>query len=326
MTETMKAAVIHEYGKSGVLHVEDTVVPKIGADELLVKVITASINPRDWLLMRGIYQGKRFVEPLPATLGSDFSGIVSARGSKVKNINIGDNVFGMQPLKGKFGAFAEYIKIRADAVALKPDTITHKDAAAMPCAGMTSYQTIHEIVSLKAGERILINGASGGVGVYAIQIAKACGAHVTAVCSDQNTALCYELGADAVINYRAENFEQRSDEFDVVYDVIGRSGPKQSTLCLRDGGRYITTIPNSTTLLAAGKSWLASHLMPGKRKTTHLVMVKPKPSNLTAMAKMITNKEMKTVVDSQFSLDDIQMAIDHSQSWRTRGKIIINIS
>ena len=326
MPDKMRAALIHRYGRSGVLEVEEIDKPTLQQGEILVKVAAASINPRDWLLMRGIYQAKKLVEPLPVTLGSDFSGTVAAISPDVKNINVGDDVFGMQPLRGRFGAFADYVKIKASAVALKPSDITHADAAAMPCAGMTSYQSLHQITHLRPGETVLINGASGGVGTYAIQIAKALGAHVIAVCSVENEKLCLSLGADEVIDYHRCNFEDHVSKYDVVYDVIGRSNLKKSTQSMKSGGRYITTIPGLNTAAVAAKSWLTSRLLPGKQKTAHLVMVKPQPADLNAMADMMVKGNLRSVTDSTYSLSDIEQAFERSQSWRTRGKIIIDMT
>lgn len=325
MSELMKAARIHAYGRKGVLTVEEIEKPCPGPDEVLVQVQTASLNPRDWLTMRGIYQARRTLEPLPITLGSDFSGKIVEIGRDVSGYKIGDAVFGMQPLKGKFGAFAEYVKVNVAAIAKRPDGISHADAAAMPCAGLTSYQTLHDLAQVQPGETVLVNGASGGVGVYAVQIAKQMKARVIAVCGPDNIDFCKELGADEVINYHEGNFEERTAQFDVVYDVIGRSGPKQVAKALKPGGRYITTIPGLGTALAAARSWLARLLLPGKRKTTHLILVKPKPTDLLKMADLIRAGKMKTVVDSRYTLDDIEQAFERSQTWRARGKILIDI-
>lgn len=326
MPKQMKAARIHEYGRSGVLVVEDVPTPTPGPNEVLVKVHTASLNPRDWLTMRGIYQARRTIEPLPITLGSDFSGEIVAVGNAVNTHKVGDQVFAMQPLKGKFGAFAEYVKVAANVVAVRPDGVSHVDAAAMPCAGMTSYQTLHDIAQVKPGETVLVNGASGGVGIYAVQIAKAMGANVVAVCGPDNIDFCRELGADEVINYRGDNFAERRNAYDVVYDVIGRSSPKKVQHALKPGGRYVTTIPGIDTAIAAIKSWFARTLLPGPRKSTHLVLVKPHPEDLAAMSKLILDGKMKTIVDSHFSLKDVEKAVERSQTWRARGKIMIDIA
>lgn len=325
MAERMKAAIINEYGRTGVLKVAETDRPTPGPNDVIVKVSAASLNPRDWLTMRGLYQARKSLEPFPITLGSDFSGEVVQLGKSVLGFKVGDLVFGMQPLSGKFGAFAQYVKVTAKAIAIKPEYISHEDAAAMPCAGMTSYQTLHDIARVQAGEIVLINGASGGVGVYAIQIAKAMGAHVVAVCGPDNGQLCKNLGADDLINYKVENFESRHAAYDVVYDVIGRSSPKKAAASLKPGGRYITTIPSAKTAASAARSWLANKILPGKRKTNHLIIVKPEPSDLSAMATMINKGTLRSVIDSRYSLDDIEQAFERSQTWRARGKIIINI-
>ncbi len=326
MTPKMKAAIINQYGRSGVLQVTDIDRPLAGPNDVLVKVVAASLNPRDWLTMRGLYQARKSLEPFPITLGSDFSGEIVQLGALVSSFAIGDQVFGMQPLRGKFGAFAEYVKINAAAIAAKPKGIDHECAAAMPCAGMTSYQTLHKIARVQPGETILVNGASGGVGVYAVQIAKAMGANVVAVCGPDNADLCRDLGANEVINYRAENFEDRTAAYDVVYDVIGRSSPKKSSKSLKPGGRYITTIPSVKTAMTAASSWLASKILPGKRKTSHLVLVKPEPADLSAMASMMLAGTLRSVIDSRHNLDNIEQAVERSQTWRARGKIIININ
>lgn len=326
MTTKMKAAIINEYGRSGVLQVADVDRPSPGPNDVLVKVVAASLNPRDWLTMRGLYQARKSLEPFPITLGSDFSGEIVEMGPAVSGFLVGDQVFGMQPLRGKFGAFAQYVKINATAVAVKPKELNHECAAAMPCAGMTSYQTLNAIACVRPGETVLVNGASGGVGIYALQIAKAMGANIVAVCGPDNADLCRDLGADEVINYRVDNFEGRTAAYDVVYDVIGRSSPKKSHASLKPGGRYITTIPSIGTAMTAGRSWLASKVLPGRRITSHLVLVKPHPADLSAMASMILAGTLRSVIDSRYSLNDIEQAVERSQTWRARGKIIININ
>lgn len=326
MSNQMRAAFINEYGRSGVVRVEPAPMPDPGANDLLVKVKTASLNPRDWLTMRGIYQMKKIVEPFPITLGSDFAGEVVAKGANVSGFDIGDQVCAMQPLKGKFGAFAEYVCIDASAAATLIDGVTHADAAAMPCAGMTSYQTLHDIAKVQPGETVLINGASGGVGVYAVQIAKAAGAHVIAVCGPKNLEFCREIGADDVINYKEDDFSKRVVAYDVVYDVIGRSSPKAVRKALKPNGRYITTIPGFGTAAQSFVSFLLGAIWPFPRKSTHLILVKPKPTDLTAMMRLITAGKMRTIVDGHYQLDNIEAAFTRSQTWRARGKIIIDIA
>ncbi|PCI63997.1 MAG: zinc-binding alcohol dehydrogenase [Kordiimonadales bacterium] len=322
----MRAITISKYGRTEVLEQIERAIPTPKSDQVLVKVKAASINPRDWLLMRGIYPFKKTAEPMPITLGSDMSGTIEAIGCDVKSLKIGDDVFGMQPLSGKFGAFADYIAIRESAVAIKPKALSHADAAATPCAGMTSLQTIRDLAAIKKGETILINGASGGVGSYAVQIAKAYGAHVTAVSSAANAELCKSLGADEAIDYKEVNFEAGANKYDVVYDVIGRSSPKKCKGVLKKNGRYITTIPSPGTAVAAVFSKLTKHLPFSKKLSAHLILVKPAGKDLAEMASLIVSGKMYSLIDARYSLEQATEAFEKSQSWRSRGKLVFEIN
>ena len=322
----MKAAYINSYGRSGVLETGELAVPTPGPEHLLIKVEAASLNPRDWLLIRGIYPFKKLAEPFPITLGSDMSGTVVAIGEKVRRFKVGDDVFGMQPIKGKFGALAEFAVIKESAVAPKPASLSHADAAAMPCAGMTSFQTIRDLAELKKNETILINGASGGVGSYAIQMAKAIGAYVVAVCGPHNQKLCIDLGADETINYKSENFEHHENRYDVVYDAIGRSNPKKCRKCLRKNGRYITTIPSLRMYLTAMLSKALSFVGLNKNQTSHLILVKPSAKDLAEMAQLITSGKMRSLIDSAYSFAEVHAAFDKIQTWRAKGKVIVELA
>jgi len=322
----MKAACINRYGRTEVLEITDVDIPAPEPNQVLLQVKAASINPRDWLLMRGIYPFKKLAEPFPIVLGSDMSGTVIEIGANVTTLKVGDDVFGMQPIRGKFGAFAEYAVITESALSIKPPGISHAEAAAMPCAGMTSFQTIRDLAKLMPGETILINGASGGVGTYAIQIAKSVGAHVVAVCGPDNQVLCKNLGADETINYKTENFEKQHNKYDVVYDVIGRSSPKKSRQALKRGGRYVSTIPSLGMVWQSGLSKVTALLKLNKQQTAHLTLVKPEGVDLAEMAALCLKGKMKSIIDSRFSLENTVAAFEKSQSWRAKGKIVIEIA
>ncbi len=323
--DKIRAVTIARYGRGAKLDLMEKILPSPQGKQLLIKVRAASINPRDWLMMRGIYPFKKFAEPFPITLGSDMSGTVIEIGSQVSSFKVGDNVFGMQPIQGKFGAFADYALIKENAVAAKPDSVDHTDAAAVPCAGLTAFQAIHSIAKLRKDETILINGASGGVGSYAIQLAKATGANVVAVCGPDNIKLCKQLGADTALNYRDQKFENGDNEYDVVFDVIGRSSFKRCKPVLNKGGRYITTIPAPNTAFTALISKAFSLNPFGKRQSAHLVLVKPRSEDLSSMADMMKSGKLRSLIDTVYSLEEAQTAFDKSQSWRTKGKLVFRM-
>lgn len=324
--KTMNAAYIEGYGKNRKLTFGKLPVPVPKSGQVLVKVEAMSLNPRDWLLMRGIYPFKKLAEPFPIVPGSDISGTIMACGDNTSELNVGDDVFGMQPIKGKFGALAEYVAIDARAVAKKPVGVSHNEAAAMPCAGMTSFQTLRDLAKLKKGENILINGASGGVGSYAVQMAAITGARVTAVCGPTNQTLCRELGAADTINYKTENFEDHEDKYDVVYDVIGRSSLKTCKKCLRKNGRYISTIPSAGMFIQAILSKAFAVLGFRKGQTAHLILVKPEGKDLKAMADLVLEGRMKSLIDSTYPFEKAEDALDRIRTWRAKGKVIIEIS
>jgi len=325
-TDLMHAVYIERYAKNQKPKFGTQPIPTAKANQVLINVKSASLNPRDWLLMRGIYPFKKLAEPFPIILGSDMSGTVVACGRDVTTLKVGDDVFGMQPIKGKFGALAEYAAIDASAVALKPVGVSHSDAAAMPCAGMTSFQTLRDLAKIRKGEHILINGASGGVGSYAVQMATVMGAKVTAVCGPSNQQLCKDLGAIETIDYKTENFETGENRYDVVYDVIGRSSPKKCKKCLRKNGRYITTIPSLDTAFQSLISKILKAFGFGGGRTAHLILVKPNGADLAAMADLITSNRMKSLIDSVYPIDETDKAFGRIQTWRAKGKVVVEIS
>lgn len=323
--DKMRAVTIARYGRTNILELTEKTPPVPAGKQILLKVKAASLNPRDWLLMRGFYPFKKLAEPFPITLGSDMSGTVIATGAQASLFRIGDDVFGMQPIRGKFGAFAEYAIIDENAVANKPSELSHLDAAAIPCAGLTSYQSLYAIAKLQQDESILINGASGGVGSYALQLAKQAGAKVIAVCGPNNIETCLKLGADKVINYQEESFEAHTDQYDIVFDVVGRSNFKKCRQPLKKGGRYITTIPALNTALTTLWSKVSKLNPFGKKQSAHMVLVKPRSEDLAHMADMMVKGQMRSLIDTVYNLEQAPEAFDKSQSWRTIGKLVFKI-
>ncbi len=320
----MRAVFIHEYGQLDVVEYGERPRPVADGDEVLVRVHVASINPRDWLLVRGVYPFRHLMPPFPFTLGSDMSGVVDAIGPKVERFEPGDAVFGMQSLGG-MSAFAEYALFSEKVLAAKPDNVSHEDAAAVPCAGLTAYQALKKIGRVQAGDDVLINGASGGVGSYAVQFAKLLGAHVTAVSSAANAELCTSLGADRHIDYKAENFAELPTKYDVIFDAIGRSNLKMCKAVLKPTGRYITTVPNLAAAFASLKSRIAWAFFLGRQPTSHIVLAQAGGKDLEQIATWLSDGKARSLIDSRYALSKAREALERSKTWRAKGKILLNV-
>jgi NADPH:quinone reductase-like Zn-dependent oxidoreductase len=236
----MKAVRIHAYGDRSVLQFEDAPKPEIKPDEALVRIVAAAVNPVDWKIRQG-HLKTMVPYVFPLTLGWDFSGVIEALGSEVSSFAIGDAVFSRPDIR-RNGSYAEYIAVRAVEIARKPKTISHVEAASIPLAGITAWETIVSIGNLAAGQKALIHAASGGVGSLAVQIAKSRGAHVVATTSSANVELVRSLGADQVIDYRNERFADKVKDVDLVVDTIGGDVQASSWSVLRRGGVLVSTV------------------------------------------------------------------------------------
>lgn len=318
----MKAICIDRFGGPEVLSYRDIAKPIQGDREVLVRVAAASVNPRDWLLQEGRYQFKSALGPFPIVLGSDFSGVVEAVGRGVSRFKAGDAVFGMQ---SRMGAFAEWIAVPEAILAAKPSEMSHADAAAIPCAGLTAYQALVTIGGLRAGQAVLVNGATGGVGSYAVQIAKQLGGRVTAVASRHNADLCRDLGADQVIDRSTDDFTAIVRDQDIILDAVGRSNFAKCKPVLAAGGHYITTIPSASAARAAVMTGVLSlgGLLPTRR--CHMALVRSRPADLKAIAALVVAGRVRTLLAAKFPLADAHKALAHSKSWHTTGKLVIEI-
>jgi NADPH:quinone reductase-like Zn-dependent oxidoreductase len=317
----MRAAYIQCYGGDEVVQVGLRPVPEPGPRQVLIEVHAAAINPRDFLLRQGRYVFRHFVFGFPKILGSDVSGRVVALGSKVTRVRSGDAVVAMQTTFGQMGAFAEYMAVDERAVALAPKSTDHAHAAGLPVAGLTALQALRDDASVRGDERVAILGASGGVGHYAVQIAKYLGARVVGVCSAANEAMVRELGADEVIDYRSRDVVAtlaESGRVNVVFDAIGKSRLDRVRACLRDGGRYITTVPNAANLRDAVTSW-----PPGL--TSRMVLCRPRGRDLDVLVGMVDAGVLRTTIDSVYPLDRCAEALARSRTQRARGKIIVAV-
>ena len=320
----MKAVYINKFGSSDVLVYGERPKPIPKSDAVLIKVHAACVNPRDWLLREGIYFGRYVVGQFPVILGSDVSGVVESVGSKVQRFKVGDEVYAMQSHLGKMGGYAEYISVIESAVGIKPSNMTHEEAAAVPVAALTGWQALIKDAKIKKGDKVLIIGASGGVGTYGVQIAKAFGASVTGVCSTANVELVKSLGADRVIDYKKEKFNDLLTGYDIVYDTIGRESLKKCSSVLKPNGVYITTIPSANNALDS-LTTKAKRKVFGRGQTSVMVLASPKGKYLAEIAKLSEAGKLKSVIDSVYALENTTDALDRSRTFRAKGKLILKV-
>ncbi|MCG5057551.1 MAG: NAD(P)-dependent alcohol dehydrogenase [Limnoraphis sp. WC205] len=311
----MKAVIYNQYGSANVLEYREIDTPKIKPDELLVKISATSINPVDWKIRQGSVQlisGYNF----PKKIGADLSGVVVEVGEGVTRFQPGDEVYTfLNPVSG--GACAQYAAVPASSVALKPSTMTHEEAAAVPIAGLTALQSLFDLGQIRPGQKVLINGASGGVGTYAVQIAKVMETEVTGVCSTANLERVKELGADIVIDYTQVDFTQQSTKYDIILDAVGKQIFSNCENVLQPDGIYISTLPAPENILASLQTWLFS----GK-KSAKLVLAQPSRRDLDALRDWIEAGKIRSVIDRVYALSDIIEAHNYSETERAVGKIV----
>lgn len=325
----MKAAVLNGWGGVEKLRIEDRPRPVPKRDEVLVEVHAASINPRDWMIREGRYPFQPLVPRPPLVLGSDVSGTVVERGKAVTSLALGQPVFGMQPTSRGFGAHAELMAVPAKALAPKPESVDHASAAGVPLAALTALQALRHQARLTAGQRVLVVGASGGVGTYAVQIAHCLGAQVCAVASGRNQDLLADLEVERALDYETlDPWDPASHggepRYDVVFDVIGRGSLARSRPLLARGGSYVTTIPRRRQII----EWLVS-LATGplrlKARRARVVMVRSLGGEMRQLARWMEEGTLRTVIDSVHPLADIGKAHERSRTFRSRGKIIVTM-
>jgi NADPH:quinone reductase-like Zn-dependent oxidoreductase len=323
----MKAVVYCDYGVAN-LKFQDVEKPTPADDQLLVRVRAASVNPLDWhfvegtpYLMRALAAGLR--KPKDTQLGVDFAGTVEAVGKNVTKFKPGDEVFG-----GRTGAFADYVCVRESrAVALKPAGVTFEQAASVPIAGITALQALRDKGQLQAGQKVLINGASGGVGTFAVQIAKSYGAEVTGVCSTRNVDLVRSLGADHVIDYTKEDFTKTDQLYDLVVDNVGNRSLLECRRVLQ---------PKGTFVLVGGGGANEQGLIGPMAKPIKVMLVSPFVSqklgmilaqlnhdDLALLADLMQSGKVKPVIDRTYKLSDVPEAIKYLEQGHARGKVIV---
>jgi len=314
----MKAVVFNKYGGNEVVDIKDMPMPSCGPEEVLVKVHAASVNPVDWKIRSGmirIVTGGRF----PKILGRECAGEVVAIGSKVTKLKTGDQAV-MLPAIRSMGAFAEYACAPERTTYLKSRAISFEEAACIPIAGLTALQALRDKGQISYGKKVLINGASGGVGHFSVQIAKVFGANVTAVCSGANRNFVKSLGADKVIDHTNEDFTKGADRYDIIFDAVAKRSYGASKAVLVEHGRYVSTLPSPAVLL---NKYLTGFLT---RKKATDIWVKPNEADMEWMQDQIGSGRIKIVVDKIYPLDRAKEALAYSESGKARGKVVIKIS
>lgn len=319
LPRTMKAVSFARTGGSEVLEYGDWPVPEPGRHQVLIAVAAASVNPRDWLMRSGRYVFQRFLPKLPFILGSDVSGIVAAKGAGVQELAEGDEVFAMIPSRDGFGGYAEYVAVRADAVVKKPRSLSFAEAAAIPLAGMTALQSLRDDAGLRPGQRVMIVGAVGGVGSFAVQIAKNLGAgEVVGVCRGDNAPLALSLGCDRVVDYKNEPYLDTERGYDVVFDTIGKEPERKSRRLLKGRGVYVTTVPSPAAFLSVA----LSTLWPFGQKS-RVSLVRSRREDLELFASWADEGRLAVVLDRQAPLAKAGEIHDYMRTFRSRGKNVL---
>lgn len=323
----MKAIVYTKYGPPEVLQVNDIERPIPMTGEVLVKVHAAAVNPLDWHRMRG----KPFTErltggiraPKNKFLGADVAGRIEAVGTDVQQFQPGEEIFGDLYWHG-FGAFAEYVCVPEKSTALKPINLTFAEAAAAPQAAITALHALRDYGAVQPGKKVLINGASGGVGTFAVQMAKSFGADVTGVCSTRNLDLVQSIGADRVIDYTREDFAQNGQRYDLIVDVVASRSLSDLKHALAPAGICVivgfTTLAHLSHIMVKG-AWIS---MTGSKKLG-MLMPKENPMDLACVAKFLEAGKIAPVIDRCYTLSEVPEAIGYLEKGHAQGKVVITV-
>jgi NADPH:quinone reductase-like Zn-dependent oxidoreductase len=321
----IKAVVRDEYGPPERLELRELEKPAVAADGVLVRVHASSVNPVDWHAMRGEPYVVRlmdgFLRPKESRLGTDLAGVVDAVGEAVTEFRPGDEVFG-----ARTGAFADYVLGRPRNFVAKPAGVTFEQAAAIPVAGVTALQALRDRAQLRAGQRALINGAAGGVGTFAVQIAKTFGADVTGVCSTKNVDLVGSIGADDVVDYTAEDFTRNAQRYDLILDNVGNRSLRDLRRVLKSDGTLIIVgaQPGKLFRPLAGL-FKALVVSPFVRQRLKSFIAKIGTDDLLVLKELVEDGKVTPVVDRTYPLSEIADAIRYLEAGHARGKVIITI-
>ncbi len=307
----MKAVVINEYGNEDVLNYIDVDRPEPKAGEVLVKIHAAAVNPIDWKTRNGAGEGLGL--KLPIVLGIDIAGTVEAVGDDIEIFKQGDAVYGMTG-SGLSGGYAEYAIASVNTIVLKPESLSFEEAAAIPIAALTAWQAMFDLAHLRSGQRILITGASGGVGSMAVQLAKAKGAFVIGTASGRNEQFVRDLGADEFVDYTKQNFEEVVKDVDVVFDTVGGDTLEQAFKTMKKGGFLVSAVETPSEEKAKEFDIKAAWLF-----------CQPNAQQLAQINHLIEAGKLKVHIEAVLPLTEVKKAHQLSQSGRTRGKIVLQI-
>ncbi|MCJ8338486.1 MAG: NADP-dependent oxidoreductase [Pseudomonadales bacterium] len=309
----MKAALIENYGDIQQLIVTETQIPTIAADQVLIKVHAAGVNPVDFYIRSGMFKDTG-THSLPLTLGWDTAGTIEQIGERVTEHKVGDQVFALAPF-AKNGSYAEYLAIEADIVVSKPKHLSFAESAAVPLAALTAWQGLFTEGKLKAGQRVLIHNTSGGVGSFAVQLAKAAGAYVIGTASKKNREFVESLGVDEFIDYQNNKFEGEVAPVDLVFAAVGGDDiVARSLAVIKAGGHLISLFDEIDEVLATEQ-----------QVTYQRLWVQPNAADLTQIKDLLEQGKVQVHLDSLFPLADAQLAHQRSESKRTVGKIVLQV-
>ncbi len=324
MPKNMRAAFIRRYGDNDALCVGPREVPGVSPREVLIEVHAAAVNPRDWMLREGTYPFRHLVVGFPKHLGSDVAGTVKRIGAEVRGLQLGDEVVAMQTTLGQMGGFAVYMCVNASAVARKAACMSFEQGAGLGVAGLTALQALRDEAGLRRGERVAVIGASGGVGHYGVQIAKAMGAEVHAVCGPRSVAHVRELGATHIFDYSCEDFTDCEDSnYDLILAINGHHSPRAYERSLAAGGCLVVVGGTNRQifegLLLAPLVFLGS----GKRVCTLNVDEGRRSSDLAQLCEMLGSEQLRPLIDRSFPLAQAAEAMRYVEAGHVRGKVVL---